>query len=125
MQCKLDIETVRSATRRGQLTQSHGMGFLNDTVQREYTMACFLVAHGNMSYFSYASSLQPWSLSGMRWWPEYDYALGAPVGEALVSANGWTYHRNFTSGTSVVVDVNSHTASISWSHDQGSKQSGE
>eukprot|EP00045_Choanoeca_perplexa_P022309 m.9055 g.9055 ORF g.9055 m.9055 type:complete len:267 (-) comp9352_c0_seq2:44-844(-) len=117
-QCKLDIETVRNATRRGQLTQSHGMGFLNDTVQREYTIACFLVAHGNMSYFSYASS-EPtlsWSLDGTRWWPEYDYALGAPVGEAVVSADGWTYHRNFTSGTTIMVDIYRHVAEIQWAH---------
>jgi hypothetical protein len=92
------------------------MGFLNDTVQREYTMACFLVAHGNMSYFSYASSDSglSWSLAGTRWWPEYDYPLGAPLGEAVVSADGWVYHRNFTSGTSVVVDVFRHTADIRW-----------
>eukprot|EP00045_Choanoeca_perplexa_P022075 m.8265 g.8265 ORF g.8265 m.8265 type:complete len:393 (+) comp9127_c0_seq1:146-1324(+) len=113
-QCRLDIEAVRNASRRGQLTESHAMGFLNDTVQREYTMACFLVAHGNMSYFSYASSLQPWSLPGLRWWPEYDYPLGPPLGEAVVSADGWTYQRNFTSGTTVVVDVYSHSAKIDW-----------
>jgi hypothetical protein len=90
------------------------MGFLNDTSQREFAMACFLVAHGNMSYFSYASSLQPWTIAGVRWWPEYDYPLGVPVGEAVVSPDGWTYNRKFTSGTSVVVDVYNHTATIKW-----------
>jgi hypothetical protein len=112
----LDIETVRNATRRGQLTQSHGMGSLTDTVQREYTMACFLVAHGNMSYYTYADSGSglSWSLAGTRWWPEYDYPLGAPLGEAVVSADGWTYQRTFKSGTNVTVDAFRQSAKIHW-----------
>ena len=51
-QCAADIKMVQRAAVRGQLTESHGQGAMNDLVQRQYTMACFLVAAGNMSYFS-------------------------------------------------------------------------
>ena len=61
-----------------------------------------------------ALSHQSWSLDGTKWWPEYDYALGEPLGEAAVSADGWTYTRRFASGTNVTVNVQTHEYTLQW-----------
>lgn len=113
-QCLNDILAVQQAAARGQLTQSHGQGPIDDATQREFTMACFLVAAGNMSYFSHADWASAWSLTGTRWWPEYDLPLGMPMGPADRHGH-WTFKRTFSSGTKVVLDLEQHTASITWS----------
>lgn len=113
-QCKLDIETIAAAAKRGQLTETHSLGFQNDTAQREFCIACFLVGMGNLSYYAHADEAGAWSLSGLHWWPEYDYPLGPPLSDAHVNDAGWVYTRTFKSGTSVWVDVEHHRANISW-----------
>jgi hypothetical protein len=71
--CYADMLAVTAMASRQQMTESHGQGPLSDDVQREFTMACFLIAAGNFSYFSYASwdHGKAWSLKGTRWWHEY------------------------------------------------------
>merc|ERR1712187_1070471 len=114
--CLEEILYVQQAAQRGQLTQSHAMGPPEDDQQREFVMACFLVAAGNLSYFAYADWSHGWSLQGYQWWPEYDYNLGNPLGDA--KRNGWRFTRSFSSGTSVAVDVEAHTANIQWASAQ-------
>eukprot|EP00041_Stephanoeca_diplocostata_P012206 m.203714 g.203714 ORF g.203714 m.203714 type:complete len:389 (-) comp18857_c0_seq6:172-1338(-) len=116
-QCAEDIATVQTMAARGQLTESHGQGDLSNETQREFTMACFLIAAGNMSYFSYASWEKglAWNLAGTRWWAEYDYPLGTPLGPAQ-RAGAWQYYRNFSSGTTVQLDLQQQTAHIAWAH---------
>jgi hypothetical protein len=120
-QCRMDMEAVVAAAARRQLTQSHGQGPIDDTVQRQFTMACFLIAAGNFSYFSYAGweRGQAWSLKGTRWWPEYDLPLGLPLDPPMMPAGSghmgdMQYTRRFGSGTAVELDLAAHTASISW-----------
>jgi hypothetical protein len=121
-QCEMDMQTVVAASARSQLTESHGQGPLSDATQREFTMACFLIAHGNYSYFSYASWAHggAWSLAGTRWWPEYDYPLGKAVDPPMMPApsdsdgSNMRYRRRFESGTTVELDLVAHTAKISW-----------
>jgi hypothetical protein len=101
------------------MTESHGQGPLTDLLQRQFTMACFLVAAGNFSYYSYASWTKnaAWSLAGTRWWPEYDLPLGQPLDPPMMAAgdgNPMSYTRRFESGTAVKVDLVAHTATINW-----------
>ena len=111
-ECLNDILAVQMYAARGQLTESHGVGPLNDTTQREFTLACFLVAMGPLSYFSFASEDSAWSIDGTAWWPEYDKPLGAALG--LAQRDGMTFKRTFESGTHVTVDVETHNATIEW-----------
>ena len=115
------MHTVAAAAARGQLTESHGQGPIDDAVQRQFTMACFLVAAGNYSFFSFAGWAhgQAWSLAGTRWWPEYDNPLGEPIDPPMMPAAGsapanMRYARRFASGTAVALDLRAHTASIAW-----------
>lgn len=115
-QCRDAIRLNAQYAARGQLTESHGMGPLTDTAQREFTLACFLVSMGKYSYFTYATEdpAGAWALEGTRWWPEYDKPLGVPLGAANVSSDGWVFRRSFSSGTAVEVDVLHHSATITW-----------
>ena len=129
--CREDMRTVAASASRQQMTESHGQGPLDDETQREFTMACFLVAAGNFSYFSYASwkSGEAWSLDGTMWWAEYDAKLGLPLdppmmqqGAAIIGGggggggggDGMQYTRRFASGTKVELDLVRHTAKITW-----------
>ena len=126
-QCEQDMLTVTQAAARGQLTESHGQGPIDSdtplpeqTAAREFTIAAFLVAAGNFSYFSYAGWAhgQAWSLSGTRWWSEYDRPLGQPLDPPMTLAGpvgSMKYRRRFSSGTTVTVDLKAHTGSIQWS----------
>ena len=85
--------------------------------QRAFTMAAFLVAAGNHSYYSYADWAGGcWSLAGTRWWPEFDRPLGDPVTAPLQRAKGarFVYERNFSRGAMVRIDVAKHEATIVW-----------
>jgi hypothetical protein len=118
-QCREDMAAVAAAVARRQLTQSHGMGPMDDAVQRQFTMACFLIAAGNYSFFSYAGWArgEAWSLAGTRWWPEYDRPLGLPLDPPMMpsgAGGNMQYARRFGSGTVVNLDLLAHTASISW-----------
>jgi hypothetical protein len=74
------------------------------------------LAHAFIRHKQHSSALpdESWSLDGTKWWPEYDYKLGEPLGEATVSADGWTYTRSFASGTHVTVDVENHEYNLHW-----------
>ena len=115
------MTTVATMAARGQLTENHGQGPLDDAVQRQFTMACFLIADRNYSYFSYAGwgAGEAWSLQGTRWWPEYDLPLGVPIDPPMsivpgASPDSMKYFRRFASGTRVELDLLAHTAAISW-----------
>eukprot|EP01065_Artemidia_motanka_P037459 TRINITY_DN4602_c0_g1_i1.p2 TRINITY_DN4602_c0_g1~~TRINITY_DN4602_c0_g1_i1.p2 ORF type:complete len:278 (+),score=98.65 TRINITY_DN4602_c0_g1_i1:370-1203(+) len=111
-QCLADIQAVQATAERGQMSQSHSIGPVDDSVTRHFTMACFLVAAGNYSYFAHADWHQSWTLDGLRWWPELDYPLGAPLAKA--NRTGWVFSREFESGTTVRVDVKERSAQIAW-----------
>ena len=53
---------------------------------------------------------------GTRWWPEYDRRLGAPTSPPNTRLPGkrWKYARNFSSGTTVYVDVATRVVEIRW-----------
>eukprot|EP00039_Didymoeca_costata_P032832 m.39526 g.39526 ORF g.39526 m.39526 type:complete len:388 (+) comp9564_c0_seq1:31-1194(+) len=114
-QCVQDIFELKNQSARGQLTECHGQGPIDDSVQREFTIACFLIGAGNMSFFEYAGweKGEAWSLPGTRWWPEYDKPLGNPISEAE-RIGQYQFSRNFSLGTKVFVDLDSHSAKISW-----------
>jgi len=119
-QCLEDMQTVAAAATRGQLTENHGQGPPGDIVSRTFTIGCFLVSAGNLSYFSHASWLKggAWSLEGTEWWPEYDYPLGEPVDPPLMptpgSTSGRQFSRRFGSGTAVTLDLDAQRAHIAW-----------
>ena len=123
--CAASIGTIANMSARGQLTESHAMGPLDGALgaaEREFTMAAFLVAAGNLSYFSYADWAGAcWELAGTRWWPEYDRPLGAPLGPPATPVSAGrplVFARNFSSGTTVWVDVENHEAKITWAQAQ-------
>merc|ERR1712137_1165823 len=105
---------------RGQLTQSHAMGPFTGQASveaRAFTMAAFLIGAGNLSFYSYANwANASWDLSGTAWWPEYDYPLGEPTSppNTRVPGTRWKYARNFSSGTTVYVDVATRAVEIKW-----------
>ena len=124
-QCREEMSTVAEAAARGQLTESHGMGpidsktpIADQMAAREFTIATFLVAAGNFSYFSYASWIEAWTLAGTRWWSEYDRPLGHPLDPPMTlvgPASDMKYRRRFSSGTVVTVDLPARTATVNWS----------
>jgi hypothetical protein len=119
VQCQEDMQTVVEASKRGQLTESHGQGPPGDPISRQFTMACFLVAAGHHSYFSHASWLKSgaWSLAGTEWWPEYDHPLGEPLDPPMMptpSGEAGQFKRRFASGTVVSLDLPGHSAHIKW-----------
>lgn len=127
-QCLADMHAVAEYATRGQLTESHGQGPFESKTQREFTIACFLIAAGNYSYFSYASwdaggVHGAWNLGGTKWWPEYDMPLGAPLDPPMMSAGAaGKFSRRFASGTAVELDLEAHAASISWARRASSKR---
>lgn len=118
--CADAIATIANMSARGQLSQSHAMGPFDGefaAAAREFTMAAFLVGAGNLSYFTYANwAASCWELPGTRWWPEYDQKLGFPTSPPNMRLPGkrWKYARNFSSGTTVYVDVATRVAEIKW-----------
>ena len=118
--CADSIATIANMSQRGQLSQNHAMGPFTgpfSNTSREFTLAAFLVAAGNLSYYSYANwATDCWELPGTKWWPEYDLPLGYPTSPANWRLPGkrWKYARNFSSGTTVYVDVATREAHINW-----------
>eukprot|EP00041_Stephanoeca_diplocostata_P009471 m.145982 g.145982 ORF g.145982 m.145982 type:complete len:396 (-) comp17754_c0_seq1:33-1220(-) len=118
--CANSIATIANMSARGQLTQSHAMGPFQGPLgdqSRQFTIAAFLVAAGNLSFFTYANwAIDCWELTGTRWWPEYDFPLGVPTSPAntKIAGSRWKYSRNFSSGTTVYVDVATRETSIHW-----------
>ena len=118
--CAQEIATIANMSARGQLSQSHAMGPFDGkhaAAAREFTMAAFLVGAGNLSFFSYANWAEScWELPGTRWWPEYDRMLGHPTSppNRRLPGKRWKYTRNFSSGTTVYVDLATRAAEIKW-----------
>lgn len=118
--CADSIATLANMSARGQLTQSHAMGPFYGTLSkqsREFTMAAFLIGAGELSFYSYANwAVACWELVGTKWWPEYDFPVGKPTSppNTLLPGHTWKYFRNFSSGTSVYVDVATREVSIQW-----------
>ena len=118
--CADSMTKITEMSQRQQLTESHAMGPFEGTYSdaaREFTMAAFLIAAGNLSFYSYADwSHNCWELAGTKWWKEYDEKLGYPTSPAntLVSGKRWKYERHFSSGTSVYVDVATRVVKIDW-----------
>jgi len=110
--CLEEIQFVQKVSQRPMLTQLHAMGPANDIAFREFTMACFLVAAGNLAFFSYVDWDYPWAMRGIHWWPEYDKPVGEPIG--MAQRDGWRFTRSFASGTYVTVDLETGTGKISW-----------
>lgn len=53
--CVRAIETIANTSARGQISQSHAMGPMEDVAQREWGIACFLIGAGRLSFYSYAN----------------------------------------------------------------------
>lgn len=119
--CANSIATIAKMSARGQLTQSHAMGPFDDSEMadesRAFVMAAFLIGAGDLSYFSYANwASDSWTMAGTKWWPEYDKKLGRPITPANTKVKGqkWKYHRRFSSGTTVVVDLETRDVTNNW-----------
>lgn len=118
--CANSIATIANMSVRGQLSQSHAMGPFGGPFSEEarlFTMAAFLIGAGNLSFYSYANwANNSWTLDGTTWWPEYDYPIGEPTSPAnmLLPGKRWKYARNFSSGTTVYVDIATRVVDIQW-----------
>jgi len=61
-------------------------------------LAAFLIGAGENAFFSCGDGFEMGSW--IKWWPQYDYALGKPLGPGVKGKDGvWT--RDFASGTKV------------------------
>jgi len=61
-------------------------------------LAAFLIGAGENAFFSCGEGFEMGSW--IKWWPQYDYALGKPLGPGVKGKDGvWT--RQFASGTKV------------------------
>ena len=92
---------------------------------RNFTIAAFLIAAGNLSYFTYTDwSQNSNELAGTKWWPEYDMKLGEPTSPAntLLPGKRWKYARNFSSGTTVYVDIATREVQIDWAGEVDSQE---
>eukprot|EP00038_Savillea_parva_P026374 m.53646 g.53646 ORF g.53646 m.53646 type:complete len:436 (+) comp7470_c0_seq3:54-1361(+) len=122
-QCANSMVTLANMSARGQLTQAHGMGPYTGpyaAAGRMFTLAAFLVATGNLSYYSYANwASASWELSGTAWWPEYNCSVGTPTTppNTRVPGTQWKFTRSFSSGTSVNIDLATRDVSIRWGRD--------
>ena len=81
---------------------------------REYALATYLIVATPWSFYGMSNG---WGAASFPRYPEYDRPLGAPLGDATVSADGTMLSRRFASGT--VVQVNTSTTptwsgSITW-----------
>jgi hypothetical protein len=113
--CIRSMETIVNTSARGQISQSHAVGVMTDDIQRAWGIACFLIAAGNLSFFSYADwGHNAWTMAGTQWWPEYHHTLGAPLDPPLKQEEDFVYVRRFSSGTTVRVDVGKHVADVNW-----------
>jgi hypothetical protein len=54
------------------------------------------------------------SREGVKWLPEYDMPLGAPLAAATLDASTGIYRRQFAFGTNVSYDSKLDTGSIEW-----------
>ncbi|MHC4199943.1 MAG: putative glycoside hydrolase [Planctomycetota bacterium] len=75
-----------------------------------FTLACFLAAAQEHSYFAYSWGWRA-EHGSLIDYPEYHKPLGRPKGDA--ARNGWVYTRSFEHA-SVWVDVSKRTAGIDW-----------
>lgn len=114
--CVKEMAVIETMSKQGQLSTNHAMGPTNNKDARLFVMAAFLVAAGDLSFFSYADWTNPWDLDGVSWWPEYDLPLGRPTSPAnnLDPGEKWKYSRTFESGTEVHVDISTREVSIEW-----------
>lgn len=96
------------------IDESHGVVDSEEEARASliYNLAIFLICAEEHSYFRVhegysANGNRRW----MRWFPEYDKPLGAPLGPA--KEEGYQYRRNFRNA-SVFVDIQKRTADIQW-----------
>lgn len=96
------------------IDESHGVVDSEEEARASliYNLAIFLICAEEYSYFRVHEG---YSANGnhrwMRWFPEYDKPLGAPLGPA--KQDGYQYQRNFQHA-SVAVDIQKRIADIQW-----------
>jgi len=114
--CLKEMIVIETMSNQGQLTTNHAMGPMNNKDARLFVIAAFLIAAGDLSFFSYVDWTNPWDLDGVSWIPEYDLPLGRPTSPANTCVPGekWKYVRTFESGTRVYVDLSTREVSIAW-----------
>jgi hypothetical protein len=102
-----NIRQVESALRAGKGVLTVGRGTKGDTTKQTLALASYLlVSDGGNAFFRYGNSS-----SYGQWWqyPNYDVALGAPLGGRYESGSTW--RRDFECGY-VTVDPAARTGSI-------------
>ena len=118
--CQTQILEAVKLGRRGQVVLLHGevnQNLLNDTaalaVDFEFTLAAFLIAASDSSFFGYSDG---WYFNGTAWHSEYERPLGAPVGPAAAGTGlkNMSWSRQFASGTTVELDLLHKTGRIHW-----------
>jgi hypothetical protein len=75
----------------------------------EFGMAAFLMAQGEYSYFGAAAD---WYDKDWRWFPQYDWKVGKPLGLAVQTAK-YAWHREFEH-CNVSVDLQARNGSFVW-----------
>ena len=122
-----DIDAMRAAARVGKivcLKAWPGFSWMDAELMKKphnklallarerltFPLACFLVAAESHSYFCYTWGYRETN-GTFDWYPEFDKPLGPPQGEAR--RDGWVYRREFAHA-SVVVDLETKTATINW-----------
>ena len=85
--CLAQMEAALAAVSRGQLLQARAMGPLSGPSgdgNFSFTLGAFPAVAGDASFFSYAdnSGHNSYELGYTPWRPEYDWALGPPLGLA-------------------------------------------
>jgi len=107
---KREIPMLQRAVAKGAMFQAHGHCLSNATDPAVITsLAAFLVAAGKYSYYMCGG----WNSYTPVWYPIYDFALGEPLGPAILKDG--VYTRSFKSGTIVTYDTKIELGNITWS----------
>jgi hypothetical protein len=108
-----EIPMLQRAVQAGALFQAHGSCPSNMSNPKTINdLAAFLIAAGPYSYYVCGG----WNSAPTTWFEVYDRPLGAPVADAVLSADG-VWSRSFAHGVSVTFDTNTETGVIDWSNE--------
>jgi hypothetical protein len=105
-----EIPMLQKAVKAGVLFQAHGSCLTDLTDQKQVNdLAAFLVAAGPHSYYVCGG----WNSAPTEWFEVYDRPIGAPLADAVLSADG-VWSRSFKHGVSATFDTKTEMGSVSW-----------